>query len=337
MTESFGKLNGKDIFCVTLENGFLKAEILNYGATLKSLWTKDKDGNFTDVCLGYDNIEGYVSNGGYFGATVGRFANRISHAKFELNKHIYRLGDNEKGNTLHGGKNGFDKKIWDFSEGENFAVFKTVSPDGEEGFPGNAQISVTYTLRESALEISYRAVSDRDTPMSLTNHSYFNLGGHNSGKVLSHILTVNADSITPVDENLIPTGKFTDVTGTVFDLRKGVTLKDTLYSEELSATNGYDHNFALNRQSTVAATLFCPETKIKMDTFTTLEGLQLYIGTIPQRIGKGGAVYGDHNAVCLETQHFPDSINIPTFPSPVLHAREIYEHKTSYVFSIAEK
>lgn len=332
MTREFGKLNGKTVNAITIKNEYIEAEILSYGATLRSLKVKDKNGEAVDICLGYDTLEEYVSNKGYFGATVGRVANRIGNARFTLDGKEYTLAQNNGKNTLHGGKVGFDKAIWHYSGDKTYVSLFRSSPDGEEGFPGNMEVSVTYALIGNSLEISYKATTDRKTPISLTNHSYFNLGGHSSGTVYKHTLTVNADTYTEVDRGLIPTGKLASVSGTALDLRNETPLENPLLSKELEATNGIDHNFALN--SSTAATLWCPETGICMDTITTLEGIQIYTAGSLSVKGKNGAVYSNHNAVCLETQHFPDAINKPDFPSCVLLPNETWEHKTTYSFSI---
>ncbi len=332
MTREFGKLNGKTVNAIIIKNEHIEAEILSYGATLRSLKVKDRNGDFVDVCLGYDTLEEYVSNNGYFGATVGRVANRIGDARFTLDGKEYILAQNNGKNSLHGGKIGFNKAIWHYSGDESCVTLFHTSPDGEEGFPGNMEVSVTYSLKGNSLEISYKATSDKKTPVSLTNHSYFNLGGHSSGTVYTHTLKVNADTYTEVDKGLIPTGRLLSVEGTALDLRQDTLLEKPLLAKELEATSGIDHNFALNTSE--AATMYCPETGICMDTVTTLEGIQIYTaGGLGERNGKNGAVYSKHNAVCLETQHFPDAINKPCFKSCVLSPNEVWEHTTTYIFS----
>lgn len=333
MTREFGKLNEKTVNAITIQNEYIEAEILAYGAILRSLKVKDKNGDFVDVCLGYDTLDEYVNNNGYFGATVGRVANRIANGEFELDGVKYSLYQNNGKNTLHGGKVGFSNYIWHYSgDTDRVTLFRT-SPDGEEGFPGNMEVSVTYALKGKSLEISYKATSDKKTPISLTNHSYFNLGGHASGTVYAHTLKVNADTYTEVDDGLIPTGRLLSVEGTALDFRCETPLENALLSKELEATGGIDHNFALN--SSEAAVLYCPATGIRMDTVTTLEGMQIYTaGSLGNRVGKDGAMYSKHNAICLETQHFPDAINQPSFKSCVLSPDETWSHTTTYIFSI---
>lgn len=335
MVKEFGYLDNKRVDIVSIKNEHIEADIITYGATLNALRVKDKNGSFVDVCLGYDTLEEYISNRGYFGATVGRVANRIGGAAFTLNDEKITLEPNERKNSLHGGKCGFDKKVWDYICEDTFVTLSILSPDGDEGFPGSLAVSVTYSLKGSSLEISYKATTDKPTPISLTNHTYFNLGGHTSGDIFAHTLKINASRYTEVDSELIPTGKLLEVKGTALDFTEEAVLKNRLLCEELSATRGIDHNFVLNAKDGIAATLYCPETGIQMDTETTLEGLQIYSGGgLSDRRGKGGCNYSYYNAICLETQHFPDAINKSEFPSCVLNPDEVWEHKTSYIFSV---
>ncbi|MBQ9976316.1 MAG: galactose mutarotase [Clostridia bacterium] len=337
MTREFGTLNGKTVNAITIKNEFIEAEILSYGATLRSLKVKDKNGNPVDVCLGYDTLEEYVNSNGYFGATVGRVANRIGDARFTLDGEEYTLAQNNGKNTLHGGKIGFDKAIWHYSgsEDETSVMLFLTSPDGDEGFPGNLYVEVTYTVNGNSLEISYKATTDKRTPVNLTNHSYFNLGGHASGDIYAHTLKLNAHLFTEVDDGLIPTGRLASVESTALDFTKETLLGDRLNCEELSSTKGVDHNFALDKGWDIAASLYCEKTGIQMDTVTTLEGVQIYTaGGLGDRNGKDGAKYSRHNGICLETQHFPDSINKPEFPSCVLDAGKTWAHTTAYKFSV---
>ena len=335
MIRDFGTINGKKVEAVTIKDEFISAEILTYGATLRKLCVKDKNGNDIDVCLGYDTLEEYASNNGYLGATIGRVGNRIGNAEFELDGVKYSLAQNNGKNTLHGGKIGFNKAIWDYKAEESFVTFFHISPDGDEGFPGEVAVSVTYFLKGNSLEISYRATTSKKTPLSLTNHSYFNLGGHDSGAVYNHTLKLHAHLYTEVDAGLIPTGRLAHVENTALDFTHETRLEYRILSEELKSTNGVDHNFALDKGWDVAASLWCPETGIQMDTLTTLEGIQIYTaGSLSERLGKDGAHYDRHHAICLETQHFPDAINKECFPSCVLEPENTWEHITVYKFSI---
>jgi aldose 1-epimerase len=334
METVFGNHNGSEIYSVVIGNESIEAELLTLGATLRSLRVKDRNGNMTDVVLGYDSVEEYTSSNGYFGEAVGRVANRIGCASFELNGQRYSMIPNERDkNLLHGGKNGFHFRVWEHTSTDTSVTFTTFSPDGEGGFPGNLKVAITYSVKGSSLIIEYVAESDKDTPVSLTNHAYFNLSGHTGGEVYSHTLKVNADTVTEVDDELIPTGRLTPVEGTALDLREAKTLGDVILSSELSKTKGIDHNFALNGDD--AAELYSPETGIVMKTLTTLEGIQIYTaGSLTRRTGKGGARYDRHNAVCLETQHFPDAVNKPGFPSCIIKKGVPDKHVTEYAFSV---
>lgn len=323
----FGSHKGKEVYKICLDNGILKAEILSFGATLHSLEYKG-----VDVCLGYEHLGQYVHQDGYIGACVGRHANRIAGSRFTLNGQEYVLTANEGANQLHGGMEGFSHKVWDFVCGKNEVTFSLDSPDGDEGFPGNLHTEITYRLEECTLCLEYKAISDRDTVVNLTNHAYFNLGGQDSGAVYSHELQINAERYTPCGPGTIPTGEIVCVEGTALDLRDSTVLGDRLNDIRLDITKGLDHNFVLD--SRLAGSLYCPETNIRMDVETSMEGMQVYsAGFLSPRPGKNGAVYGQHHAVCLETQHFPDAINHPDFPSPVLKAGEEYSHWTRFMFN----
>ena len=333
--EKFGLLEEQQVTLLTIQNDRMKVEMLDYGATIRAIWVQDRDGNLVDVCLGYDSIEDYRNQDGYLGATVGRNANRIANASIVLNGKEYYLTENEGGNQLHGGLNGFDRKVWAYSLEKNGVTFSLDSADGEEGFPGNLRVKVTYALEGDALKIDYRAASDQDTVVNLTNHAYFNLGGHNSGEVTDHELTVCAGNYTPVDGKLIPTGEIAAVEGTALDLRAGAVLGACFENPALASTNGYDHNFVLDDGEKLAAVLYCPKTGIRLETRTSLEGIQVYTaGALTERKGKNGAAYGYHYAVCLETQHFPDAIHHANFPTPVLKAGQEYHETTEYRFSV---
>ena len=335
MTTSFGLLNGQQITKLSLQNEHLQVDLLDYGATIQALRVRSRTGEWVDVCLGYDTPEEYAAGDGYLGAVVGRYANRIAGAAFTLNGERFLLTPNEGENQLHGGPGGFHQRIWDYTCGENFVTFSLFSAHGEEGYPGNLRVWTTYRLEGTMLLLDYRGVSDRDTVLNVTNHVYLNLGGHGSGPVYGHTLTVNADSYTPVDGALIPTGELAPVEGTLLDLRQEVLLRDRLTHPELASTAGYDHNFILSGGKEPAARLSCPATGIALALFTTKQGLQLYTaGALTARAGKNGVQYGRHHGVCLETQFFPDSPNRPAFPSPVLRAGEEYRHTTAFRFSV---
>ena len=331
MKTIFGTLNGSEVSSFTIENEYISLEVLTLGATIRCLKVKGDCGSFTDVVLGYDSVDEYVNNSGFFGAAVGRFANRIKGSRFTLNGKEYFLSSNEKGNTLHGGVDNFSNRIWLGEEGENFVKFTLISPDGDQGFPGEVKVCVTYVLDGAKLTIKYTATTTHDTPVSLTNHAYFNLAGHNSGAIYNQEFYLNANSFTPTDRDLIPTGEIKEVEKSL-DLRVPVRLEKPLKALDLSQTNGFDHNFVLNKG--VAATLYSPDTKIKMSVTTSLEAIQIYSGgVLTRRNGKGGAVYDIHHGICLETQHFPNSVNTPSFPSPILRAGEVYDHFTSFEFT----
>lgn len=319
---------------IVIRQGAYEAHILPYGATLQSLWVPDRDGQQRDVVLGYESLQEYKDNDGYLGAVVGRHANRIAGAQFVLNGEEYRLAANEGRNQLHSGPNGLHQKVWDWQQtAENTVTLRTLSPDGEDGYPGTLEVAVTYTLCDGALVIDYEARSDRDTVCNLTNHAYFNLAGQESGAVTGHVLRVNADSYTPCGAGTIPTGEVRAVDGTALDLRQGAMLGERLGAAELAEYRGYDHNFCLS--GSPAAQLFCPESGICMETETTLPGLQVYTaGFLTERSGKDGAVYGKNHAVCLETQFWPDAMHHEHFPSPVLRAGEVYRHRTAYRFTV---
>ncbi len=320
---------------ITIRQGAYAAQILPYGATLHALFVPDRSGAVRDIVLGYDSVEEYRQHDGYLAATVGRYANRIAGARFTLGDQLYRLSANEGENMLHSGFSGLHQKRWDYRQtAENSVTLRTVSPDGEDGFPGTLQVAVTYTLDGGALTIGYEAVSDRDTVVSLTNHAYFNLAGQGSGTIADHTLAVNASHYTPCGAGTIPTGEIRAVDGTALDLRQAVRLGDRLGVAELAEYSGYDHNFVLDNGG-AAAVLYCGESGIEMTVDTTLPGLQVYsAGFLSQRQGKSGAMYAAHHGICLETQHFPDAMHHPSFPSPILLAGEVYRHKTVYRFAV---
>ena len=342
--------DGKPVTVYTLTNTHgMKAEISNYGGILTRLLVPDRNGDLDDVVLGYNDVESYIEASPYFGALIGRVGNRIASGKFTLNGKSYTLAENNFpggiGCQLHGGTRGFDKVLWDAypSVGGNEASLslRYVSKDGEEGYPGNLHVEVTYTLmNDNALKIEYKATTDKATPVNLTNHSYFNLKGEGSGNILGHVVMLNADQMTPVDAGLIPTGEITSVKGTPFDFTKPTAIGARVDedNEQLKFGNGYDHNWVLNKEHsgmTLAATVYEPVYGRFMEVWTQEPGVQFYCGNFldGSNVGKRGVAYDFRTGFCLETQHFPDSPNQATFPSIILHPGETYNTSTIYRFS----
>ncbi|MCM0649745.1 galactose mutarotase [Clostridium swellfunianum] len=339
--------DGKNIDIFTLENstGAL-AEITNLGGTILSLKVPDKNGKLADIVLGFENLEDYYMQGPYFGAIIGRFANRIGKARFELNGAKYKLNANDSSNHLHGGLQGFDKVVWEaetiIDGNEEFLVLSYVSQDGEENYPGNLKVKVTYTFTENnEIIIDYFAQSDKDTVVNLTNHSYFNLSGHASGKILNHKVMINADRFTPVDEEAIPTGEIRSVEGTPMDFRTLKTVGEDINSsyEQIVLGKGYDHNWVLNvsgGKPEKAAEVIDETSGRVLEVYTTKPGIQFYTGNFlnSTQIGKGKVAYEQRAGLCLETQYLPDSMNHEGFSSVVLKAFEEYKHKTIYKFSL---
>jgi aldose 1-epimerase len=307
-------------------------DIITYGGAITSLWAPDRNGAFGDIVLGFGALEDYVSNPRYFGALIGRHANRIAQGRFTLNGVEYQLPRNNGANHLHGGFQGFDKRVWSATEDENVLHLSYFSKDGEEGYPGNVEAFVDYRLDDNELSIEYRASTDRDTIVNLTNHSYFNLKGE--GTILKHELTLNADSFTPVSEDLIPTGEIKPVSDTPMDFRDGRTIGSQL---GLTAS-GYDHNFVLNDWDgslKSAVRLYEPVSGRVLEILTTQPGMQFYSGNFLDGsfIGKNGVAYVKYAGLCLEPQHFPDAPNHPHFPSTVLRPGEEYRQSTVLRFS----
>lgn len=332
-----------DIFTLKNSKG-TTVEITNFGGIIVSLMVPDKEGKLDDVVLGYDKLAGYEKKGPYFGAIIGRYANRIGNSRFELNGVEYKLAKNEGDNHLHGGIVGFDKVVWNAEvvtkNGTEALELTYRSKDGEEGYPGNLDVKVTYILTEdNALVIDYFAVSDKDTVVNLTNHSYFNLSGHASGDILHEKLMINADKFTPTDRYSIPTGELADVKGTPMDFTvlKPIGQDIGAQYEQILLTKGYDHNWVLNTNGNIskkAAEVIDEKSGRAMEVYTTKPGVQLYTANFldGSEIGKGGVAYNKNAALCLETQYFPDSVNKKNFPSPVLRAGEEYKHTTIYKF-----
>ena len=334
----FDKLsNGKEITEFILDNGVIEAHILNYGCIIQSLFVADKDGVKRDVVLGYDKAISYETNGGYLGAFIGRVANRTKDSKFSLNGKSYKLFANDGKNSLHGGENGFDRKLYNAEIVGESLVLTATSADGEEGYPGNLSIKVTYSLKGGAITMEYECTCDKDTPISLTNHSYFNLSLEDT--ILNHNLTINSDYITSIDKNLIPTGELMLVEETPFDFRKGERVGEYIDfpHKQIKFGGGYDHNYVLKNYGIYekVASLYAPDTAIKMDVLTDNLGMQFYSGNfLNNETGKGGRIHYKRAALCLETQSFPNAINQPSFPTSILRAGETFKRKTTYSFSI---
>jgi aldose 1-epimerase len=337
-------IDGKEVTLYTLKNkSGAQVSITNYGGRVVSLLVPDKDGKLTDVVLGYDSLKSYQKEGEpFFGALIGRYGNRIGKGQFSLEGKSYQLQLNNGPNTLHGGKDGFFGKVWDAKQLDSTKLELTYSSkDGEAGYPGKLDVKVVYTLTEdNALQIDYTATTDKTTIVNLTNHAYFNLNGEGNATILDHELMIAADSITPVDSTLIPTGKLMAVKGTPFDFTQAKTIgKDIeVKDEQLKFGKGYDHNFALNKNDgkTAVAWVRSLTTGIKMEIYTTEPGLQFYCGNFMEgkdKDGKGGKAYPHRSAFCLETQHFPDAPNHANFASTVLKPGETYHTSTTYKFS----
>ena len=340
-TRSFGRNHqGLEATLYTFENSSgMVMEVTDFGATLYSLKVPHR-GAKPDVVLGYDTPAGYEGPAGtFFGATVGRNANRIAGGKFTLDGRTYTLDVNNGPNNLHSGLDFYSFRIWQVKQvAGNAITFALHSPDGDQGFPGALDVEVTYTLtEENSVRIHYRAIPQASTPINLTNHSYFNLDGHHSGTILGHTLRLDADAFTRADATSIPTGEITPVEGTPMDFRVPKTIGrdiDTDY-EALNFGMGYDHNWCLNNAGAFAhiATLTAEKTDLTMDVFTDLPGVQIYTGNfIQDEPGKGGVIYPRRAGVCFETQYYPDSVNHPNFPSPVFRAGEIFETTTEFKF-----
>ncbi len=334
----FGTIANTQVYSYVLSNNKdLKAEILNYGGIIKRLIYKG-----TDVVLGRDNLSEYQNNSGYYGAVIGRNSNRIAGAEFELNGKTYKLAKNDKDNNLHGGNIGYNARVWEakcIDSDEPQLILTLHSPDGEEGFPGNVDVKVTYTLTsDNQLIIHYEGTTDMDTVLNMTNHSYFNLNGHNCGTIDNHTLMLNSSFYTPNSEQCMPTGEVWASKGTAFDFTTPKTLKEGFESTEkqVDMFGGFDHNFILDgRGYRHAGTLTGDKTAIKMDVYTDLPGVQLYTGNALEleRICKDGAVYITHSALCLETQAFPNCLKHSHFPGAILRKGEKYDTTTSYKFS----
>jgi len=336
---SFGQTkDGIPVDLYTLKDSGVSVEVITYGASIRSIIVSAGKSS-RDVALGFDDIAGYEANKGYHGAVIGRIANRVANAQYELNGKIYNLEKNDGPNCLHGGFVGLDKQVWTAKQEPGALLLTLLDKEGTAaGFPGDLEIVVKYTLADGALGIEYTATGTEDTVINLTNHCYFNLCGHGSGCIEDHKLQIFSHKITAIDETLIPTGELMDVTDTVFDLRELTPVAPGLVStcRQMTLGGGYDHNWVLSteprRPLAIAAVMECSE--LSMTCYTTKPGIQFYSGNMMQgETGKEGAIYSKRTGLCLETQYWPNSVNMQDFPAPVLRKGEVYNHKTVYKFS----
>lgn len=336
----FGKTqNGETVLSFTLEDGARRATVLNLGGIIQSIVVPDKNGVPTDVILGYNDVEGYQSHGGYLGALIGRFGNRIGEGKMTVEGKEYQLYCNDRGNHLHGGKEGFDKKIWAHEIKGDELILSYTSPDGEENYPGTLCVSVTYTFRDGELKLRYYAVSDKTTVINLTNHAYFNLNGEGDGSILDNVLWMNCDEITPTNETMIPVGGFRNVAGTPFDFHVPKEIGKDIEADDidLKQGNGYDHCHVLKNKSgeyVRYATAESKKTGIKMTCYTDMPAVQFYAGNGMHQQGKT-AYYGKRAGFCLETQAIPNNVNVPEYAkrgSSVYGAGEVYSFTAAYRF-----
>ena len=333
---------GAAIKLYTLTNGTITAKVSNFGAVLVALEVPDRAGKAADVVLGFDTLAGYVENKPYLGSTVGRFANRIAGAKFHLNGKDHTLAANDGVNSLHGGIVGFNKQVWAAEDATSASVrFTLTSPDGQEGYPGTVRVAVTYTVTpENALRIDYKATTDAATPINLTHHTYFNLAGPAAGPILDHELTLFADDYTPGDAGMIPTGVLAPVRKTPLDFTHSTRIGARI-AQIPGEPGGYDHNFVVRdggkpgAAPVLAARVVEPRSGRIMEVTTTEPGIQFYSGNFldGSTVGKGGVKYQKHQGFCLETQHYPDSVHQPKFPSTILEPGQVYTQTTSYRFS----
>lgn len=340
--EKFGTTKcGKEVYAYTLTNANgMQAKIINYGAVLVNLLVPDKAGNVEDVVLGFDNLEDYYGNGSFFGATIGPSANRIAGASFEIDGKTYQIDVNDGPNNLHSHMvEGYHKRVWDAAEGDNSVTLTLEAKDGEMGFPGNKKVTMVYSLSEdNALKLSYHVSADANTIVNLTNHTYFNLAGHQSGKIEDHLLQLHASHYTPVVPGAIPTGEIAAVAGTPMDFTNAKPIGRDINAdfEQLKLTLGYDHNFVIDGADGTlkeAAEVQDPKSGRKMKVFTDLPGVQFYAGNcISEETGKDGVIYSPRKGFCLETQYYPDNIHHPNFPQAVFGPAKDYESVTVYQF-----
>ncbi len=341
-----GVIDGKTTRMYTMENAHgMLVTLTNYGAKIVSVYTPDKDGDFADVILGFSSLQEYQQYGASHGAVVGPFANRIAGARFTIGEETYQLPVNNGEACLHSGPDSWYRKVWDVEKGGNKATFTIKSPDGENGFPGKITGKVTYTLTDdNELKMDYRVTTEKPTHINVTNHSYFNLRGEGNGDILDHVLVINADQVTPVvDDSMIPAGDLKDIRGTPLDFSTPHPIGERIDADhpQLQYGNGYDFNYVLNKEPgelSFAASAYEPESGRYLEVFTTEPGIQLYTGNFLDgtEIGKSGVAYEKRTGFCLETQHFPDTPNQPSFPSTLLKPGEVYQSTTILKFSVKE-
>jgi aldose 1-epimerase len=343
--QAFGHApDGTAVDLYSLVDGKIEVRIMTYGGIVVSLRTPDRNGKLDDVVLGCNSVEQYVAQTAHFGGIIGRYANRIAHGSFQLDGHTYSIPKNDGDNALHGGIRGFDKVVWGAKQIPDGIELTYVSKDGDQGFPGNLSTTVRYTLSGGSLRIEYSATTDKDTVLNLTNHSYFNLKGQGNGDVLGHVLKIDASRMTPVDATLIPTGELKSVEGSPFDFRTPHAIGERIEADDpqLRLGHGYDHNFVMDHapgQLAEAAEVYEPTTGRILRVLTTEPGVQLYTGNFLDGsiTGKEGRVYNRRFAFCLETQHFPDSPNHPSFPSTELKPGQEFHSVTVFQFSAGRR
>jgi len=341
--QPFGTVDGQAVELYTLRNSKgAEAKIMTYGGIVQSLTMPDRNGQFADIVLGFDNVDDYVKGSPYFGCLVGRYGNRIGNAKFTLEGKTYELAKNNNGHSLHGGIKGFDKVVWKVvSAGKQHLELNYISKDGEEGFPGTLNVTATYKLTDdNELRLDFKAKTDKATVVNLTHHSYFNLKGQGNGDILGHEVFIDGDRTTPVDSGLIPTGEYAYVEGTPFDFRKPTAIGARIdaQDQQLQYGPGYDHNWVINKamgKLALQARVHEPTTGRVMEVISDQPGLQFYAGNFLDGTltGKGGKVYQRRTGFCMEPQHYPDSPNKPQFPSVVLRPGETYKNTIIYKFS----
>lgn len=339
--QKYGNAEGQDIMQYTLTNAAgMVVKIINYGGTITNIYVPDSAGNSGDVVLGFDSLAGYLGKGNpYFGCITGRYANRIAKGKFSIDGKVSQLPINNNGNTLHGGINGFNKKFWtaELLPGDSSIKFSYTSKDGEEGFPGNCNVEVVYSLSQNnELKIDYKATTDKPTAVNITNHSYFNLSAGRDSTILGHEILINADKYVAVNNQLIPTGELPDVKGTAMDF----TVPAKIGTDIEKVAGGYDHTYVLNKKNAnepeLAVAVRDPASGRYMEVFTTEPGVQFYSGNFldGSLTGKNGIKYVKHGGLALEAQHFPDSPNQPSFPNTILRPGETFSQTTIYKFSV---